>query len=243
MPKSTAVAPIEPVALPALNNAPTYDIGIDDIPLPRLYMGQPGGDAVQEGRVPAHCLWLGLSADDPEPNVLYEQGNGDGVLIHVLDMFTGMSANLDSDGNVVKSGGDLRSWNRRNSAGQYVDDNGEPAPKGAYKTFNFTVCLPEVDAEVPVKFMLKSTSTKAAQKINYVLMKNARQGPGHALAFRITTEPHKKETFRWTQAVVKQVDAEQANIQAADDLLSMLNQRDAMNDAPAGGTDLDEPSI
>ena len=195
--------------------AATGNLDSGDISLPRLYKGEFQSGLVQEGVVPKGAIFVASGADDPDPQVVAENV-GEKVLVHILKAWKGKSANIDDDGNVVKSGGTFTTW-------QFNDAD---APAEANVDFHYVVLLPDVDPDVPVKLTMAKTSTGAARKINFLLLKNP-DLPTHRLAFELNTKQREKkdggQTYRWFVWEARHVDAVEANIEAAAKLGELVN--------------------
>jgi hypothetical protein len=220
--------------VPALAPTPSLDVDKNDVALPKLKLGQPQNATVVDGLVPAYSIFSTLGADDAEPQVLYEHGKGDGVLIHVLSLRKRKSIVLDKNGQPTKEDGELFIWG-------FHDSEAHPLAKTNY---TFDLCLPEVDADVPYTLFLKATATPAARNIITVLLKNQERGPSYANAFRLTTKENKQDTYRWATPIVRQVEADEANVQASS-VLSELVNANPPQDLPANPTPTaaDEPAI
>lgn len=188
--------------VPALATTPSLDIGVEDVALPRLKIGQFMSPLVQEKVVDAGDLFTSVGADDPDP-VIIDQGD-DGVLFHVLDMQRGKSASVD---------GELTIY----------DYNDPDAPENAWVTYNYVVVLPEVDPDFPVKWLLSRTGRPAAQQINLVLTKASAQGPPWNQAFRVTTAERSNDKGKYYVPRIKHVEADAANVAICDTLAVMVS--------------------
>lgn len=213
---STDVAVQEAAALPELYD-PAQALGnIDsgDISLPRLYKGEYQAALVQDDVVPKGSIYVAAGADDPDPQVIAAKA-GEKVLVHILKAWKGKSANLDDNGNVVKSGGTFTTF-------AFNDPN---APAEASTDFHYIVILPDVDPDVPVKLTLSKTSVPAAKKINFLLLKNVGQPP-HTLAFELNTKHREKSSdgqkYKWFVWEARQVDPVPANVEAAAKLSELV---------------------
>lgn len=194
-------------AVPAMVHRPALEIDGGDIALPRLYIGQFMSDAVKDGIVKAGSIYAATGQDDPDPQVL-AVGNPKtgvereaGVLVHILGMRKGKS---------FSDGGEL----------QLYDFNDPTAPKEAWVTYNYTVCLPEVDAEVPFKWLLTKSGATTAKSINMVLMKSGI--PAHEIAFRFWTVKRENQKGEWFVAQAARVDADEAHVATSEKLSNMV---------------------
>lgn len=218
----TDIEKVEQAGVPALPYAPPLEIGNEDIALPRLKIGQPGTPQVQEELVKAGNLFV-TTGDDAE-TVLDAKTAKQGLLVHVLSLTKRKS--LSSDG-------ELETW----------AFNDPEAPADAWTTYNYVVILPEVDDEVPHKWLLTRTATPAARQINTVLAKNAARGPAYASAFRITTVEKKKDQYRWFVPRVSVVEADPKHVEAAARLSEMVAGSIPEQSSGASPDDADAPAI
>jgi len=194
----------EAPAVPALAPTPSIEIdSADDIALPALKLGQFMNDHVQEGRVPAGSIFTSLGQDDPDPTVLWEQGNEDNVVFYVLGMRKGKS---------VSDGGELVLF-------AYDDPD---APADAWVTYNYVIAIPKVDDEMPVKFLLTRTGRPAAQQINTVLAKNAAAGPPYSLAFALDCVERKNPKGKYFVPRVRHIEADDEEVKVAEKLASLV---------------------
>jgi hypothetical protein len=226
MSKSTAVEKAAPAGVPALASTPSVSLELDsaDVSLPRIRIAQGQSVAVQDGLVTLGDIFASTGKDDPDPVVLTGFGeDAPGVLVHVLAVKKGKSLTID---------GELNTWSF----------NDPDAPVDARTTYDYTVVLPEVDPDVPYKFLLSGTSTPAAKTINTILLKNADRGPSYTLAFRFRTAKRETskggQTYKYYVARVRQEDAKDAHVQLASDLAGMIagaavEQTSGSSSAPA----------
>lgn len=202
-------------ALPAIYQPAPLDIGSDDIALPRVKVGQKmtKADGVTIGQI-----FASTGEDDAE--ILYDPKKSKvGVLIHILGLTRGKS---------ISDGGELVSW-------AYNDPD---APSDAWTTYNYLLCLPEVDTDLPYKWLFTRTGAPSAKQMNTVLKRNATVPP-YTLAFRVETK--QKENPKGVFAVprVTQVEADPAHVVSAERLAQMI--AGSSPDQPVSGAD--EPAI
>lgn len=191
-------------SVPALANTPALEISAEDVALPRIYLGQHMSEHVQESRVPYGSIFTALGSDDPDPEVLYENGDDAGVIVHVLAMRKGKS---------YSDGGDL----------ELFAFNDPAAPPEAWTTYNYVVTLPEQDPEVPYKWLLTKTGTPAARQINLILSKYAARGPAYSFAFEAKTAKRENDKGKFVVPQVAQVEAKPENVAIAESLLVMVS--------------------
>jgi hypothetical protein len=220
MTASTEVAPA-PSAVPALVSTPALEITAEDVALPRIYLGQFMSGHVQEQTVPAGCIFTATGQDDPDPQVLWEldADKATGPLFYVLGLRKGKSITVD---------GELETF-------AYDDPN---APADAWVTYNYFVALPEVDTDVPYKFLMTRTARPAAQQINTVLAKNVAKGPPWVNAFRVTSVERKNPKGKYFVPRISVVEPDDKHVAAAEVLATMIAGRTA--DVQARG---EEPAI
>lgn len=207
--------------VPALASTPAIELDVNDIALPRLYIGQYMSHAVQEGRIKAGVLFAAENADDPDAYALWTPAEKPkpGVLIHVLRMRKAKS--LQANGELL-----------------LFDFDDATAPPEASVTYNYTLCLPEVDPDLPFKWLLTRTGAPAAKKMNTVLIKNSISGPAYQTAFRATTAPRENAKGKYFIAQISPVQADQAHTDIAAAIDAMLG------DAPASSAARsDQPAI
>lgn len=219
---STEIAEQEKSGVPALVHQPSLQIEAEDVALPRLYIGQFSSVHVKDKSTEAQAgdIFTATGPDDPNPQVLYKGGeDGDGVLLHILGLRKGKSISVD---------GELETW--------AFDD--PDAPAEAWTTYNYFLFLPEVDKDVPYKWLLTRSGKPAAQQINTVLKRGEGRNPSWAFAFRVTTAYRSKGNNEWYVPRVHQVDTDEGNVDAAQRLAEMI----AGVTAEAGATG-DEPAI
>jgi hypothetical protein len=216
----TEVATIEKGAVPALAPTPANELSAEDIALPTIKLGQFMSEHVQEKRVDAGSIFSATSSDDPDPITLWEQGSDDKLRFYVLALKKGKS--VSSDGELV-----------------LFDYNDPEAPPDAWVTYNYTVALPNVDAEMPFKFLLTRTGKPAAQQINTVLAKNGTT-PAYKLAFELDCVERSNKKGKFFVPRVKHVEMTEAESAVAENLSSLVNADPA---AAAPADRAEEPQI
>lgn len=217
---STEVTEATKGSVPALIHQPALEIEAEDVALPRMYLGQFTSDHVKDKStdVAPGDIFTATGSEDPEPKVLWN-GEGDGVLFYVLGMRKGKSLSVD---------GELETWT--------FDD--PDAPVEAWTTYNYFLYLPEVDQDVPYKWLCTRSAKPAAQQINTVLKRAEGKGPSWSIAFRVVTAHRKKGQNEWFVPRVHQVEADEEQVAQAERLAEMLAGVSA--EAQATG---DEPAI
>lgn len=143
------------------------DLDASDIQLPKLKIGQSMTPQVQEGLVHLGDLFTHTTADDADVVRVAPDKDGvplsDGLEFYVLGVRKGWSLQAD---------GELTTW--------AFDDPSRP--EKAYKTYTYTVAIPEVDEQLPFNLLLTKTSAPAAKQINLLLKRYATDGDDSQLA-------------------------------------------------------------
>lgn len=223
---SKAVAPVEVPEVPALVPTPATTIDAADIVIPRLYVGNQMSKAVKRKRASFGDIYIASGADDPDAQVLYEFGSSQaGVLAHVLHLRKG------------------KSWTAGGSAPLQIWDFDDPnAHPDAWTTYTYTLFLPEVDPDMPVRMLLTKSGRGTAQRINTVLARNAAQGPYWLNAFRITSDERSKDDNEWAVFQVAQVQADPKHVTQAGELFALIAPG-LEQQARRQSTPVDEPEI
>lgn len=202
---STEVDKVAYALPPALANTPALDIDSGDIILPRVKIAHTSSVAFQNGAVRFGDLYSAAGKEDPDPEVLRDVDSTDeGVLFHVIGIKKGKSATVDKQFTTY-------------------DFNDPNAPVDALVTYDYTVCLPEVDAGLPYKWLMSSSASgPAAKSINMLLKRNEENGPPFLLAFRATTKPRENPKGKFYSLLVRQVEATPENIKATEALAILI---------------------
>lgn len=206
-----------------LSYSPSDALEARDLALPRLYVAQAISNAVQDGNVTAGALFVAQDSDDPDPIVLAEKGDTEGVLFHVLALRKGKSISID---------GDLKAFR--------FDD--PAAPADAWVTYTYALLVPEYESDLPVRWLLTRTGRPAAQKINTVLFRTAGSQPPYESAFRVTTAERSNDRGRYFIPRIQPVEANANNVEAAAALYPLIQDSWATKgEAPAA--EADAPAI
>lgn len=218
---SDALAVPEQAQVPDLVRAdPARTITAEDLAFPRLYIGQSISKHVKRREVDEGDLFVAQDADDPDPQIVAPVGSEEGVLFHVLDLRKGKSRSID---------GVLETW-------RYDDPN---VPADAWTTYTYFVALPEVDEDLPFRWLLTKSGRPAAQKINTVLQRLSGTKPPHEVAFRVTTGiKTNKKGQEYYVARVRPVEPTEKSLEVARTMASLVEQSqdkvtDASGDNPA----------
>jgi hypothetical protein len=205
-------------SVPALAQTPAFDIGTEDVALPRLYLGQYMSDHVKEDRVPKGCVFTATGPEDDDPQTLWTGEKDEPVRVHVLSLERGKSASVD---------GELE---------MYAFDDPD-APAEAWTTYNYVVCLPDVDETLPFKWLLTRTGQQAAKNINLVVMRNEKDHPAYANAFDLTAKKRSNAKGEFFVPRVKPVEADPEHVKIAAEMATMLSgvsaEVKATGEAPA----------
>lgn len=206
-PSSTEIEALKSTAidfaalLPDLVATTTMEIEGKDVNFPRLKISHPSQIEFVPELVPAFAIYSELNKDDDNKVTLYEVKKGQdkpdleaypdlGILVYVLAMKKGLSANVDDNNNVVSRdapGATFRSW-------AFNDPSAARGP-GVDTTYNYVLYTPELDdADKPHRLLMTRSSTPTAVTINTFLDDARRQGlPGYTVPFRIWSE-HRERT-------------------------------------------------
>lgn len=197
------VATTQDAGVPALAYSPAQGLTGEDIALPALKLGQFMSDHVQEGRVPAGSIFAATGADDPDPVILWEQGDTDKLRFYVLALKKGKS--VSADGELV-----------------LFDYNDPDAPAEAWVTYQYTIAIPSADEGMPYKFLLTRTGKPAAQQINTILTKN-NATPAYKLAFELDCKERSNKKGKFFVPRVSHVEATEAEAGVAENLSNLVN--------------------
>ena len=223
---STAVEQVS-ASVPDLVRTPALDITAEDVALPRIYVAQFTSQAVKDGLVKPGALYAASGSDDPDPQILATPGNKDGVAedkaitFHVLGLVKGWSHSED--------GGDLQTW-------RFDDPDRHP---DAWVTYTYSVALPEIDDQVPYRWLLTRSARNTARGINTVLVKNAATAPSYGTAFAAFTAHRSNAKGEWYVPRVKPIEAKKENVEIAERLAVMVSNA---NPADINATG-EEPAI
>lgn len=178
-----ALAVPEASAVPAQVYNPNTELDASDLALPRLKVGQSMTPHVQDGRVANGAIFSELGKDDPEPEVLAAP-DGETVRFYVIGgPVKGWSASID---------GKLETWD-------YNDPNRDP---DAWKTYKYTLAIPDADEGLPYTYLMTRTAMSAAKQINTVLARQAEKGPAYTIGFDLSTKQKSNDKGRWFTPVV-----------------------------------------
>lgn len=211
--------------VPALAPTPAFELDANDFALSRLYVGQYMSPAVQNEIAKAGDFFVAEGGEDPDAEVLWSLAKGTdpkknpGVLLHVLGLTKKKSKQVD---------GKLELF-------EFND-----APIDAQTTYNFMVCLPEVDADLPVKWLLKGKSSGAAKKIIKVIVKAMINQPIYGPAFRITSKLDSNDKGKFAVVQASPVTADPAHVEIAAKLFPLV---ESLGSAPIAAPRGDQPSI
>lgn len=199
--------------VPDLVRTPALEIGAEDVALPRLKIGQYMSDQVKQSLVKPGAVFVSLGSDDPDPQSLWEPGDDEGVVIHVLGMTRGKS---------VSEGGEL----------VLFDYNDPDAPPDAWVTYNYVVAIPEHVQDVPAKWLLTRTGRPAAQQMNTVLARQAGSKAPYEIAFEVSTAKRENKKGEFFVPRVKFVEAKKENIEISVNLSQLIAGHN-ISEAPA----------
>jgi len=209
-----------------------------DVGIPQLKIGQPGTPQVLDGVAPLGSLFTVVEPNDPDPTVLYKNGDKAPLDIHPL-----------------KVG---KSWVWYDEDKQRHDEpwgspsvNADAMPYDAL-TYEYTLLVPVYDRELPMVMRIKGTSVPTAQKINLTIKRHEPRPPW-TLALSLWTAQRSNAKGRWFVPQIAITEAKPAHVAAAERVALLLGvgrlaDAEALNDAEpdvpvdAGGLP-PEPSI
>jgi hypothetical protein len=177
-------------------------VSIEDLAVPRLFVGQPTSRAVVDHNVPLGAIYLASAASDPDPVVLYKPNQKKGVVVHLLG-YARVVIYHDDDGSfrVVPQG----------SAG---------VPHEADGGYQLMLLIPAFDDGMPVSGLFKSSGAAAAKTIITIA---ARSGLAPwCTAFELTTQQRRNELGTWHVPIAKAVEAQPAHVEAAETLAQLI---------------------
>lgn len=208
---SQDLATVAPAGVPALQRDASRQLTASDIAWPRLYLGQAISNAVQDGNVKVGELFIAADGDDPDPQVVAPAGEDhDGLRFYVLDLRKGISRTTED--------GDLDTW--------VFGDPDAPEPSwqtGAWITYSYTLAIPAIDEQVPIRFLLSRSGQPAAKKINGVIIRTQETQPSWQSAFSLkTAERANKAGKRYWVARVQPVDPTDAGLAVAEKLANLV---------------------
>lgn len=233
------VAAAAPSAVPALRHSGADALTPQDLALPRLYIAQAIHNAVQDGLVGIGSIFVANDADDPDPAVLAEAGDKDGVIIHPLALKKGKSRDRrgrEAAGITGYTGPDLERWSY---------DDGPPANKatGVWVSYTYALAIPAFDADLPVRWIVSRSGQPAARKINTEVFRLDEDTSPATLAFRLTTAERSNDSGRYIIPQVSAVQPDEESTQVALALAASLGDSFANEPQTSTNASADEPSI
>ena len=204
---------------PALRYNPAQELTSEDIPVPRVKFAQGLSSVVTDGLVPYGAIYKTLGRDDPQPEILVDPAKangetGEGVRFYVYSVKKGYS--------FKNAAGDLD--NTRD--GTYPDlslvKNNDP--KEVYRTFDFTIAIPEHDQMLPHKLMLyRRWGASAAKRINLALLQaQAADKDPSSVAFTLKAKKDKNDYGSFATAIVDVADVPAVEAQKDAEIVEKL---------------------
>ena len=178
-------------------------IGIGDISIPRLYLGQPSSHAVQDDLAPLGSIYVASDGDDPEPRIVYKPGGKTGALIHVLAMG--------------------RAWTYKDQEGHFRVTGDPEADRwpGSERAYQFLTMVPEIGLDIPATWLTKS-SAMATGKRMLTAIKQVWPKPPWSLAWSLTTVQRQNKEGRWYVPQAVSVPTKREHVEAAEKLAELL---------------------
>ena len=171
-------------AAPAAPAAPHHsiEIGAEDVALPRMRICQDLSDHVKARRFEVGDIVVGIESDDAEAVKVGDAKTG--VRFHVLAMTSHLEGKDETD--------NFTRW-----------EHGDPeAPIKARTAYEFTLCVPEYDEMLPVKFTFGGSAARVAKGINSALVRHQAAGPPWDISFVMTTAMKQRDRYTWAAPVV-----------------------------------------
>jgi hypothetical protein len=168
---TTANNDIEAAAIAKLQS----QVAVEDLEIRMLKVGQASSVAVQNELAQVGSLYLTNGKDDPSPQEIYKAGQKNGVRVHLLDWAPVWQLTTDDDKNPIVP------RTSKTPPTKYRDKNVIDFDAG----YQMVVALPEIDTELPVTWLLKSTAYPTAKRI-LTTTKMSGMAPW-ASAFSVTT--------------------------------------------------------
>lgn len=185
--------------VPALAYTPSIADGIDadDLQISKVKIGQYMSKAFTNEFVKGGDIFTTATEDGSDAEVLWKFGSKSaGVQFHVLSLRKGKS--LQEDGKLL-----------------LFDFNDVDAPPKARTTYNFTIAIPSVDEDLPLRWLFTGSGSGAARKIVTMLIKNSISGPSYQTAFEITTSATENDKGKFFVPQVKVVTPTAENVAIA----------------------------
>jgi len=217
-------APVAPAAMPSLYSNPAESaVDFGDTVVPKIYLMQPLSQLVEAGVAKSGDAVMALSADDTGAQHLIGGPEG-------RDEFTAIV--LDRHRKVINTADGF----------EYLPDDYVRGPdeRDVWVGYNFLVLIPEVDQDVPAKWLLiKTAGAPVFKKINTLLSIHQARGNTDPLAIKVSTT---KKTSRGGQVYNVFTVAEAPLSEAYKDLAYRAIERGAslgpqqtagMNETPA----------
>ncbi len=186
-------------ALPAQAYNPSQELTSEDIPTPRVKFAQGLSEVVTGGLVPYGAIYSVVGQGDPSPSVLAEPAKsageqGPGVRFYVFSVRKGYSfSNTQNDLDNTRDGSypDLSLVKNQD-------------PREVYRTFDYTIALPDHDGMLPYKLMLyKKWGGQAAKRINLSLLQAQANGKDPATeCFSLRAKKDKSDKGSFATAIV-----------------------------------------
>lgn len=163
--ESTGLAPLVPPAV-----APMFEaVSMSDIVLPRIYLQAPLSQGVDAGVTRPGDVILGYGADDPAPTFLIDKDTP-AFYAYVIgrEKFA-----------ATTSGGGLEF---------HADKKRDPNDSDSWEGWFFDLAIPDVEASLPVRWMLwKTSGAPAAKSINTLIERRVHAGDTSPLPIKVTT--------------------------------------------------------
>lgn len=185
-------------AVPDKAYDPATEITSEDVALPRVKKGEK--QSAQD--VPYGSIFTELGADDPDPQVIAEPGDGsDGTSGAVRFYVVGGPIKGRS---YSEQGGDLETW-------RFDDPSAHP---DSWVTYKYVIAIPSVEDTLPFTILLTRTSTPAARQLNTILQKAALTRPTDEVPLELTARKRKNQKGQFAVFQVRQVEVPTKDLKA-----------------------------
>lgn len=168
---------------------PPVSAGLDasDIKLPKLKVAHYSTPQVQDGidGLQAGDLFTHITKEDVTVlrKAKPKHGVEEPLEFYVLAVRKGWSLSVNNE---------LQTWS---------DDDPNRDPD-AWRTYTYSIAIPEFDEGLPYDFLITRSSMSSANLINLLLKKHEQNGAGHELAFHLRTKYRENDNGKWYVAAV-----------------------------------------
>lgn len=204
-------------ALPAMYES----VESSDRQLPSIYLLQGLSQAVQNEIGKPGQVIVGLGADDPSPEFLIEDPKSDSFTAYILDRRRSYSR--------YQQGGQME-WLTK----EEYDEARRAQDREVWVNWHYTVSIPEVDPNVPMRLMLSKTAgLKASKNLNFIVDKALAMGHMPVAKFSVTEATSRNTGAKYHMLMVTATDADQESADIAAHQQQYFTATRAQDDRPA----------